>query len=60
MTLVRGAITGWYPYPFLEPAAGLATNALYIGGISVFVVLITALGILVSRYRAAANPTAPA
>jgi hypothetical protein len=53
MTLIRGALTGWYPYPFLEPAAGFATNATYIGGISVFVVLVTALGILVSRYRAA-------
>jgi len=53
MTLVRGALTGWYPYPFLEPAAGVATNALYIGGISVFVVAVTALGILASRYRAA-------
>lgn len=53
MTMTRGALTGWYPYPFLEPAAGFATNALYLGGISVFVVLVTALGILVSRLRAA-------
>ena len=60
MTLLRGAITGWYPYPFLEPAAGLATNALYIGGISVFVVLVTALGILISRFRASTNPVASA
>jgi hypothetical protein len=58
MTLIRGAITGWYPYPFLEPAAGIVTNAIYIGGISVFVVLITALGILISRFRAAVNPVA--
>jgi hypothetical protein len=28
-------------------------NAAYIGAISVFVVLITALGILISRFRAA-------
>jgi hypothetical protein len=60
MTLIRGAITGWYPYPFLEPAAGIATNAIYIGGISVFVVLITALGILISRFRTAKNPVTPA
>jgi hypothetical protein len=60
MTLIRGAVTGWYPYPFLEPAAGIATNAIYIGGISVFVVLITALGILISRFRAAVNPVTPA
>jgi len=56
MTLTRGALTGWYPYPFLEPAAGLATNAIYIGGISVFVVLVTALGIVISRFRAAPLP----
>jgi len=56
MTMTRGALTGWYPYPFLEPAAGFATNALYIGGISVFVVVVTALGILISRFRAAPQP----
>ena len=22
MTLVRGALDGWYPYPFLDPANG--------------------------------------
>lgn len=56
MTMIRGAITGWYPYPFLEPAAGFATNATYLGGITVFVLVIVVLGILVSRYRAAPNP----
>jgi hypothetical protein len=30
-TLVRGAATGWYPYPFLDPAnGGYATVALYV------------------------------
>ena len=29
-TLVRGAIDGWYPYPFLDPAnGGYGTVALY-------------------------------
>lgn len=56
MTMTRGAITGWYPYPFLEPAAGFATNATYLGGITVFVLVIVVLGILVSRFRAAPNP----
>jgi hypothetical protein len=51
VTFTRGALTGWYPYPFLEPQAGLATNATYLVGISVFVVLVTALGILVTRRR---------
>lgn len=52
-TYVRGALTGWYPYPFLEPSAGAAVIGGYVGGIAVFVVLLTALGILVSRSRAA-------
>jgi hypothetical protein len=53
VTFTRGLLTGWYPYPFLEPEAGFAVNAGYIGGISVFVVVIAALGILISRFRAA-------
>jgi hypothetical protein len=53
VTFTRGLLTGWYPYPFLEPEAGLVVNAGYIGGISVFVVVIAALGILISRFRAA-------
>lgn len=58
VTFTRGLLTGWYPYPFLEPEAGLAVNAGYVGGISVFVVAITALGILISRFRAAPSPDA--
>lgn len=53
VTFTRGLLTGWYPYPFLEPEAGFAVNAGYVGGISVFVVVIAALGILISRFRAA-------
>jgi hypothetical protein len=53
VTFTRGLLTGWYPYPFLEPEAGFAVNAAYIGAISAFVVVITALGILISRFRAA-------
>jgi hypothetical protein len=53
VTFTRGLVTGWYPYPFLEPEAGFVVNAGYIGGISVFVVVIAALGILISRFRAA-------
>jgi hypothetical protein len=53
VTFTRGFLTGWYPYPFLEPEAGIAVNAGYIGAISVFVVVVTALGILISRFRAA-------
>ncbi len=40
LTLVRGAIDGWYPYPFLDPADG------GYGGVAVAVVGVT-LGFLV-------------
>ncbi len=36
VTLVRGAIDGWYPYPFLDPAnGGYASVAVYVVGIFV-------------------------
>jgi hypothetical protein len=36
-TLVRGAVTGWYPYPFLDPAnGGWGSVAVYVLGIFVF------------------------
>jgi hypothetical protein len=35
-TVVRGAIDGWYPYPFLDPAhGGYASVAVYVVGIFV-------------------------
>ena len=41
-TLVRGAITGWYPYPFLDPAnGGYGTVALYVVGILVFGIVVS-------------------
>jgi len=54
-TLVRGAVTGWYPYPFLEPGgpAGVAGVALYVLGIAVFIVGVAAVAIGVTRSRAA-------
>lgn len=48
-TYLRGALTGWYPYPFLDPSAGAATIAAYVGGIAAAVVVVTALGVLVTR-----------
>lgn len=34
LTLVRGALDGWYPYPFLDPAnGGYGSVALYVTGI---------------------------
>lgn len=43
-TLVRGALTDWYPYPFLDPAnGGYATVAAYIVAILVFGAALCAL-----------------
>lgn len=40
-TLLRGAIDGWYPYPFLNPAnGGYGTVALYSVGILVLLVAV--------------------
>jgi hypothetical protein len=36
VTMVRGAVDGWYPYPFLDPAnGGYATVAVTIGAITI-------------------------
>jgi hypothetical protein len=48
-TIVRGALTNWYPYPFLNPDTGWASVATYIVGIAAFIIAIAALGILVAR-----------
>lgn len=43
-TLIRGAVVGWYPYPFVNPAnGGYGTVALYVVAISVFGVILGAL-----------------
>lgn len=40
-TLLRGAVDGWYPYPFLDPAnGGYGTVALYAVGIFVLFLLV--------------------
>lgn len=57
-TYLRGALTGWYPYPFLDPSAGAATIVAYVGGIAAAVVVVTALGILVTRRRGVRSGTA--
>ncbi|TAL41840.1 MAG: hypothetical protein EPN91_09760 [Salinibacterium sp.] len=48
-TFVRGAIVGWYPYPFLEPSTGLPSVAAYIGAIFVFVLIVAVVAIALSR-----------
>ncbi len=48
-TLVRGAVTNWYPYPFLEPESGWLSVAIYIVGISAFIIGLASAGIAYSR-----------
>jgi hypothetical protein len=49
-TLVRGAVTGWYPYPFIDPAtAGWGSVVGYIVGLAAFIVALAALAIAYAR-----------
>lgn len=42
LTLVRGALDGWYPYPFLDPAnGGYGAVSAYVAGIVVLFLLVT-------------------
>lgn len=67
-TMIRGAIIGWYPYPFLDPAfepgVGYDGVTVYVIAIASFILLVGA-GILgISRagwpYRAVSEEAAPA
>jgi hypothetical protein len=51
LTLVRGVVTGWYPYPFLDPdaPAGPVSVIAYIVAIAFFIIVVAAIAILVSR-----------
>jgi hypothetical protein len=43
-TLIRGAIVGWYPYPFLDPGnGGFGSVAIYIIGILAFGIALCAV-----------------
>lgn len=49
-TLIRGAATEWYPYPFLDPATGGWGGVIaYILGLTAFIVGLAALAIAYSR-----------
>lgn len=52
-TMIRGAITSWYPYPFLhpgiEPGVGYDGVAVYIVAIAAFILLMGAALLWVSR-----------
>jgi hypothetical protein len=55
-TFTRGAITGWYPYPFLEPSTGALSVTIYVVGIAAFIVGLASLAILYSRVRGRRAP----
>jgi hypothetical protein len=62
-TLVRGPLTGWYPYPFLEPngPGGWPSVWIYVVGIASFIIVMAAIAISVTRInnpRTAGRPRA--
>ena len=59
-TLVIGAASGWYPYPFLEvPEQGVAAVTLACLGVTVLVLVLSALVWLVDRRLAPAPRSRP-
>ncbi|MES2092601.1 MAG: Pr6Pr family membrane protein [Actinomycetota bacterium] len=50
-TMLRGAITGWYPYPFLEPdgPGGIGSVLVYVIGIAAFIVAVASAAIGLAR-----------
>ncbi len=49
--MVRGAVEGWYPYPFLEPDGpnGVGGVVGYVVGIAVLIIGLAAITVLVTR-----------
>lgn len=61
VVLVRGATDGWVPYPFLDPASGYASVAVYVVVIAVAVLAFGAVVLLISRrVRPVAEPVGEA
>ncbi|GAA4369857.1 Pr6Pr family membrane protein [Agromyces bauzanensis] len=61
-SMIRGAVTGWYPYPFLNPAqeAGYGGVAVYVIAIASFILLVGAGIIALSRTPWPHEPVEPA
>lgn len=59
-TMIRGAITGWYPYPFLDPAGpgGIPSLLIYVVGIAAFIVMVAAVAIGLANHTARREGTA--
>lgn len=57
-TLVRGSVTGWYPYDFLDPGgpAGPTGVAAYVAGISAFIALLLGLARIVRAHDPRVRP----
>jgi hypothetical protein len=53
-TMIRGAITLWYPYPFLEPSGpgGIPSLLVYVIGIAAFIVAVASAAIGFARLSA--------
>lgn len=53
VTLLRGGMTGWYPYPFLEPdgPSGVMGVVTYVVGIAGFIVVLAALAVVINRVQ---------
>lgn len=51
VTMVRGELTGWYPYPFLEPDGpnGVLGVVTYVVAIAAFIIVLAALAIVINR-----------
>ncbi|TWF42944.1 hypothetical protein FHW36_102706 [Chitinophaga polysaccharea] len=52
-TFIRASITGWYPYPFLDPATagGASGVTTYVCGLTVFFIMLSQLLAWISRAR---------
>ena len=61
VTVVRGAIDGWYPYPFLDPAnGGYGQVAVSVVGVTVAFAVIAAAIIAIGNGRTVPEPQAAA
>ncbi len=61
VTVVRGAIDGWYPYPFLDPAnGGYGQVAVSVVGVTVAFAVIAAAIIAIGNARTVPEPQAAA
>jgi len=60
-TMIRGAITLWYPYPFLEPAGpgGIPSLLVYVVGIAAFIIVVASAAIGLARLAARREVVAP-